>query len=184
MPGNEGDGGRDEIIGQHAQAAAAQGHGDFQLIAQQAQHVGDAQGAGIGEAEDIGAADQHRVGAEGHGLEHVGAAADAAIHQQRQRCQPRASTMRGSASAVGGACRGCARRGWRRSLRPPAAACGLAGVVGVEDALEDEGQAGVGLQPGDIVPARCACTQQIVEERALARLPRALVWARRKLGPG
>ena len=69
--------------GMRGRGAAGQGHGHFQFVAEQAQHMGDTGGAGGGQPVDGGAAQQHGRCAQCQGLEHIGAAVDAAIDQQR-----------------------------------------------------------------------------------------------------
>ena len=131
--------------------AAAQGHGHFQLVAQQADDVGHAHRPGVGQTIYIRLANQHGVRTQCDGLEHVGAPADAAIHQHGhlaahglghggQGLGGGQGGVEGTASVVGD---DHARR---------AAVQRLAGIVGVKNALEQHRQPGGLHQPAHVGP--------------------------------
>src|SRR5215207_3877636 len=62
-------------------AAAGEAHGQLEVGDPVLEQLADARLAGEGEGVDVRAADQDGAGAQGDGLEDVGAAADAAVHQ-------------------------------------------------------------------------------------------------------
>ncbi len=107
--------------------------------------------AARGQGVDPRAADQAAAGAEGHGPHHVGAGADAAVHQHRQAVAHRIGDGRKRLD-----------RGQRPVELPPAVvgddqAVGadldaLAGVVGVENLLDDDGALPPLADPGQVGP--------------------------------
>ena len=119
--------------------------------------------AGDGQAVDVGPADRHRVRAARHGLDDVGAVADAGVEQQ---CRLRADRLADRHEGVEGA---------DRPVDLAAAVVGhhdrvdtgierLPGIVGVQNTLEDDRQPRPVPQGRQVVPAQCRVGER-VEER-------------------
>ena len=109
------------------------------------------QGARIGQAIHIRPAHQHGLCTQRHGFQHIGAATDAAVHQQGQ-------VSRHSVCNAGQH-----RRGGRGGVQRAASVVGhddtaqlqghgLARVVCVQHTFDEHGQAGDGLQPFHVGP--------------------------------
>src|SRR6185312_6205104 len=74
----------DEVVAEVGEGRAArEGHGGGQLVLEDREHALDALLAADGQAPEDGAADEHGGGAEGQGLEDVGAGAEAAVEEDR-----------------------------------------------------------------------------------------------------
>ena len=131
--------------------AASQRHGHLQLIAQQADHVGHTLRATGGQGLRHRSPDQHATGTQCHGLEHIGAPAYAAIHQHGHgTCHGLRHTGQGHGGGRGGIERAPTVVGHDDPCRPRCH--GLRGVGRVQHAFEQNGQAGDGPEPGDVVP--------------------------------
>ena len=161
---------------------AGLGHAGVQLLGQQLQHVGHAQRTRHGQGVHLQAADEHGVGAQCQGLEGVGAAAHAAVQQH------------GVALAHGGAHGGQAMQGRGCPVQAAPAVVGddeagrahrlqRAGVVGVHDALDPYGQAGLAQQPAQVVPGR-GVAHGALEDAAVVRAQsgRRGRWVGRQVG--
>ena len=130
-----------------------EGHRHVHLAQQAPQDVLDAGLPAEAEAVDVGPPVEDRGGAQRHGLDHVGAGAHARVEQDRdgaadrlehprQRVERRDGAVDLAAAVVG---------------HDDAVHSGLhrgAGVVGVQDALEHDGQRGLVPQPGEVVPGQ------------------------------
>ena len=98
--------------------AAGQRHAHLQFFAQAAQHVGHAERARHRQRIQLQAPDHHGVGAQRQRLEDVGAAADAAVEQQREVARRRRRGWPAAHPGWPARRRGRARRGWTPRCRP------------------------------------------------------------------
>ena len=96
---------------------AAERHRQVELGEDHLQHRFDAGLAVERQAPDVGAAEADGVGAEGERLEHVGAAADAAVEEDRELAADRLGDRRQGVERARSRRRPGGRRGWRRRSR-------------------------------------------------------------------
>ena len=119
----------------------------------------------------IGPADQCGPGPEGQGLQHIGAAADAAIDQHGQVLPDSIDDAWQHLCRGGnGVERAAAVVGDDEGIDVQAQS--LSGVGRVQHALEDHGQMCLGLQPGDVIPGG-GVVEHVVKEGAATRLQEA-----------
>ena len=115
--------------------------------------MGDADRPRAGQAPDIGPSKQHRAGPQAERLEHIAAIADAAIEQNRNPPRHPRQDLRQ-----------CVEAG-RRAIEDATAVIRhhqpvatqpdrVFGVIGMQDALEDQRLTKLVAQPGQVVPGR------------------------------